>query len=236
MVGMWAYNFPTLSVQTPMADQTDNRPIFTIVMGCNGVGKSVWKRRNYDRLPLKYFDQDSIAGGIGDWNCADSRDRTRRYVDDEIDKAVAHKESFGVESTFSGRPGPTLTMRMKSAGYRIEGVYLGTEAPAINARRVEQRVAAASGHWVDPNLLPVRHKYSLSNLRKHITMFDQLEVFDNSTEHEEGLPQPIEQCVFDRGELVCSLERAKLARWCARWMDAVEQSGESKRRAKANRR
>ena len=49
-----------------MADQLDNRPVFTIVMGCNGAGKSAWKRENYDRLPNPYLDQDSIAGGVGE--------------------------------------------------------------------------------------------------------------------------------------------------------------------------
>ena len=51
-----------------MADQLDSRPVFIIVMGCNGTGKSAWKRGNYDRLPDRFLDQDSIAGGIGDWN------------------------------------------------------------------------------------------------------------------------------------------------------------------------
>ncbi len=45
-----------------MADQLDNRPVFTVVMGCNGVEKSAWKRGNYDLLPDRYYDQDSIAG------------------------------------------------------------------------------------------------------------------------------------------------------------------------------
>ena len=60
-----------------MGDQLDNRPVFTIVMGCNGSGKSAWKRENYDRLPDRYFDQDSIAGGIGDWDSESARARTR---------------------------------------------------------------------------------------------------------------------------------------------------------------
>ena len=67
-----------------MSDQPDSRPVFTIVMGCNGVGKSAWKRHNYDQLPEHYFDQDSIAGGIGDWNSESARLRTRTFVDDEI--------------------------------------------------------------------------------------------------------------------------------------------------------
>jgi len=59
-----------------MSDQPDSRPVFTIVMGCNGVGKSAWKRHNYDQLPDHYFDQDSIAGGIGDWNSETPRHGT----------------------------------------------------------------------------------------------------------------------------------------------------------------
>ena len=74
-------------------------------MGCNGSGKSAWKRASYDRLPDRYFDQDSIAGGIGDWDSEDARQRTRRYVDEEVGTALRARMSFGIESTYSGRPG-----------------------------------------------------------------------------------------------------------------------------------
>ena len=46
-----------------MADQLDSRPVFTIVMARNGAGKSAWKRANYDLLPDRFYDQDSIARG-----------------------------------------------------------------------------------------------------------------------------------------------------------------------------
>ena len=54
-----------------MSELIGPRPVFTIVMGCNGVGKSAWKPKHYDLLSTRYFDQDSIAGGIGDWNSPD---------------------------------------------------------------------------------------------------------------------------------------------------------------------
>lgn len=104
-----------------MAEIMDRRPTFTIVMGCNGSGKSAWKRAHYDRLPRKYFDQDSIAGGIGDWNDEDARRRTRDYVESQIAKCFADRESFGMESTFSGRPEPAMVARAVAEGYRIEG-------------------------------------------------------------------------------------------------------------------
>ena len=48
-----------------MAEIMDRRVVFTIVIGCNGTGKSAWKRASYDRLPRQYLDHDSIAGSIG---------------------------------------------------------------------------------------------------------------------------------------------------------------------------
>ena len=63
-----------------MAEIIDSRPIFVLVMGCNGCGKSAWKRSNYDSLPEIYFDQDAVAGGIGDWDKADARTRAQEYV------------------------------------------------------------------------------------------------------------------------------------------------------------
>ncbi len=40
-----------------MADQLDNRPVFIIVMGGDGAGKSARKRLHYDILPTVYVDQ-----------------------------------------------------------------------------------------------------------------------------------------------------------------------------------
>ena len=94
-----------------MAEIIDARPRIVIVMGCNGAGKSAWKRANYGRLPERYFDQDSIAGGIGDWDDEGARARTRQYVDGQIEEIFAARLDFGFESTFSGRPGPALLER-----------------------------------------------------------------------------------------------------------------------------
>ena len=44
-----------------MADRLDDRPVFTIVMGCDGAGKSVWQRANRGRLPERYCDAEAGA-------------------------------------------------------------------------------------------------------------------------------------------------------------------------------
>ena len=97
-----------------MSELIDPRPVFTTVMGCNGVGKSAWKRDNYDALPDRCFDQDSIAGGIGDWNSPEARARTRMYVDAQVEESISSRLNFGAESTYSGLPGPNLVQSIPS--------------------------------------------------------------------------------------------------------------------------
>ena len=197
-----------------MAELIDPRPRFVIVMGCNGAGKSAWKRSNYDRLPERYFDQDSIAGGIGDWNDPGARERTRLYVDAEIEKILAGRLDFGFESTFSGQPGPALLQRTLANGYRAEGYYIGTAGPEVNARRIDRRVLSNTGHYVDPDRLPGRYRWSLSNLRQHLDDFDLVEVVDNSEERDDGIPDPRVQFVAEKGEITMRAPPDDLAAWC----------------------
>ena len=117
-----------------MADQLDNRPVFTIVKGCNSAGKSAWKRANQDRLPERYFDKESISDGIGGWNMPDARERTDEYVKAKIDKALADRRNFGIESSYSGRPGRVLVERALEAGYRVEGIYSGVKTAILHDR------------------------------------------------------------------------------------------------------
>ena len=205
-----------------MADQLDNRPLFTIVMGCNGCGKSAWKRENRDRLPERYYDQDSIAGGIGDWDSEIARKRTREIVDAEIDADIAARRNFGIESTYSGLPGPSMVDRVRKAGYRVEGVYIGTESPRINIERVQHRVEDFTGHHVPAEQIPQRHGFSLSNLRKTAEKFDELEIVDNS-EHDRGWrPKPKDQLRLENGKILWRAE--PLEEWCAKWLSRFERA------------
>ena len=219
-----------------MADQLDSRPVFIMVMGCNGAGKSAWKRGNYDRLPDRYFDQDSIAGGIGDWNSEEARERTKKIFEAEIAEALKRRLSFGIESTFSGRPGPEMVERVRQAGYRVEGIYLGTESPAINVARIEKRVLENTGHRVDPGRVPERYKWSLSNLRRRVTQFDQLEVLDNSRDDVLGIPDPVELCYLEKGKVMSRVDGKDMPVWCADWLVSVEQSLAEKQRLAEKRR
>ena len=216
-----------------MADQLDNRPVFTIVMGCNGAGKSAWKRANQDRLPERYFDKDSIADGIGGWDTADARERTDAYVNAEIDKALDERRNFGIESTYSGRPGRALVERALEAGYRIEGVYIGTRTPDINNKRIKYRVEHQTGHWIDPRQIPDRYRHSLHNLRQTAHRFDELTIVDNSAESPRGVPEPKTELVLEKGRPVYEAENP--SGWVADWRQRFEQAQESRARTERKR-
>lgn len=149
-------------------------------MGCDGVGKSAWKRANYDSLPDRYFGQDSFAGGIGGWNSPDARARTRTYVDAQITEAIDRQLDFHMGRTYSGLPGPALVDPVTNAGYRTEAVHIGTEDPSINVERIRFRVFARTGHEVDATRLTTRWKNAMTNLRKTAERFDLLRILDNS--------------------------------------------------------
>ena len=214
-----------------MSELLDPRPVFTIVMGCNGVGKSAWKRKNYDLLPARYYDQDSVAGGLGDWNSEEARARTRVIVDAQIDESIRERLNFGMESIYSGLPGRDMVERVIRAGYRVEGLYFGTADPRINIERIEHRVFAGTGHAVDPKRVPDRWKYSLSNLRRTAERFDQLRLFDNSDHDDFRLPRPVEQCRLEHGTVTWLA--AEPLQWCASWLQGLAHRQAELRRREA---
>ena len=214
-----------------MADQLDNRPVFTIVMGCNGAGKSAWKRANRDRLPERYYDKDSIADGVGGWDTGRAREHTDAIVNQAVDEALAGRHNFGIESTYSGQPGRALVERAVDAGYRIEGVYIGTSSPDVNIERIRHRVDHQTGHYVDPQRVPDRYRHSLHNLRQTADRFDELVIVDNSPSQERGIPDPRTELVLERGRVAYAIPDP--APWVATWKERFDMSMESRERTAA---
>ena len=211
-----------------MADQLDNRPVFTIVMGCNGAGKSAWKRANRDRLPERYYDKDAIADGVGGWDTTSARERTDTIVSEAVEEAMAGRHNFGIESTYSGQPGRVMVERAARAGYRIEGVYIGTASPDINITRIQHRVDHQTGHHVDPQRVPDRYRHSLHNLRQTAGRFDELVIVDNSLAQDRGIPDPRIELVLERGSVTYAAPDP--APWVATWKERFDMSTESRRR------
>lgn len=206
-----------------MADIPDNRPTFTIVMGCNGSGKAAWKRANRDLLPSLYLDLDSIAEGYGSWDDEQRRVDALEKGNQAVQEALSNKMSYGVESTFSGQRGVNQLNEARSNGYRLLGFYLATSSPDINVERIERRIEQQTGHRVNPDLIPTRWHYSLSNLRKNAELFDELVIYDNSGELDLRYQDPPTMVFIEVGQahnLIGENERPQwFGDWFKSWQD-----------------
>jgi predicted ABC-type ATPase len=107
-------------------------PKLTVVIGANGAGKSTWCRRHRRRLPEHFYNADSIADGLGDWNSPTNQRAARQLVDTRIKGHLDNKEDFGFESTYSGHSRPAIIERAKALGYRTSAIFVGTRGPQIN--------------------------------------------------------------------------------------------------------
>ena len=119
-----------------------NRPKLVVVIGANGAGKTTWAQRHRKRLPLNFYNADSIAEGLGDANSPEQQARARALVDQEIAERLRLDESFGFESTWSGASRPAIVRDASARGYETHAVFLGTAHPEINIARVRRRVAS----------------------------------------------------------------------------------------------
>ena len=108
----------------------------TIVIGGNGAGKTTWCRQHRDELPEHFYNADSIAEGLGDWNSGTAQEAARKIVDERIRRHLTNHEDFGFESTYSGESRPHVIIEAKRLGYGTRAILIATESPTINIERV----------------------------------------------------------------------------------------------------
>ena len=158
----------------------DHRPKLTIVIGTNGAGKSTWCSKHEDELPTAFYDADSIANSLGDWNDRHNQIQAARRVNRALRDHLASSESFGFESTYSGRSRPRLVERAAREGYDVHAVFIGTRHPQINVARVKRRVKENTGHAVDADDIRRRWHNAQENLARTAHAFNRIDLYDNS--------------------------------------------------------
>ena len=72
----------------------------------------------------------------------------RAWVDQRIEEHLVAGESFGFESTYSGRSRPDVVRRAHGLGYDVQAIFIGTRDVSINIDRVAMRVRQRTGHDV----------------------------------------------------------------------------------------
>jgi len=98
----------------------------------------------------------------------------------EIQRFIKNRESFGFETTLSGRSYLKLIRKLLDQGWQVELIYLALPDVQMSVKRVKERVEHG-GHSVDEHVIRRRFPRSLDNLLNHFsTLASRTRCFLNS--------------------------------------------------------
>lgn len=156
-----------------------------VIAGPNGAGKTTFAREflpNYMGC-LNFINPDLIAAGLSPFDATRAMYKAGRLVIEEIRARAKRMESFGFETTLSGRTYARLLDELRARGYQAHLFYLWLPTPEVALLRIRDRVEQG-GHDVPERDVRRRFKRSLENLfhlyRKRV---ESLYFFDNTSQH-----------------------------------------------------
>lgn len=154
-------------------------PICHVVAGPNGSGKSTFA---LDYLPeyagsIEYVNPDLMAKGLSPIDIRLSSLKSGRLTLKRITELIAAGETFGFETTLSGRGHLKLFADAKKAGYAIHLYYLWMPEKFVLTSRIRHRVLSG-GHDVPSEDVFRRYARSVANLGAYAKLSDKLYVFD----------------------------------------------------------
>jgi predicted ABC-type ATPase len=141
------------------------KPTIYLIAGCNGAGKTTFAK---EFLPkevkcLRFYNADEIARGLSPLKPSAGAMQAGRLLLQQIDHSLRQRETFGLETTLSGRTYIRLFRRAREMGFEIELHYLWISNPAQAIARVRHRVQLG-GHHVPAVDIRRRFKRSLVHL------------------------------------------------------------------------
>jgi predicted ABC-type ATPase len=153
---------------------SNDSPRILVFAGPNGSGKSsvtsVWETVGL------YINADDIKAkrGVSDLDAAQEAERLRELC-------LAERRSFTFETVLSTPRNLDLLAMAKTAGYRIEGVFVLTASAELNVFRVRSR-ELSGGHSVPPDKIRSRYAKALANIPRLIDLCDAFRIVDNTNE------------------------------------------------------
>ena len=147
--------------------------------GPNGSGKSTFALRFLPDYAgsIEYVNPDLVAQGLSPTDIRLSAIKAGKLTLARIVELIAAGESFGFETTLSGRGHLKLLADAKARGYEIHLYYLWMPVAAMLPVRIRHRVLDG-GHDVPRDDVMRRYERSRENLRDYAALADKAYIFD----------------------------------------------------------
>jgi predicted ABC-type ATPase len=162
--------------------RTAKAPRCIVIAGPNGAGKTTFAREFLPREAgvIHFVNADLVAGGLSPLRPELAARRAGRLVLAELNRLAKSHTDFAFESTLSGRTYLGLLRRWKTAGYRVEIVFLFVPSVDIALQRIAVRVRQG-GHNVPRRDAIRRFHRSWNNFRtRYRPLADRWAVYDNA--------------------------------------------------------
>jgi predicted ABC-type ATPase len=161
-----------------------NSPRCIIIAGPNGAGKTTFAREFLpkDAGVIHFVNADLLAAGLSPLKPELAVLNAGRLFLGELDRLAKSRQDFAFESTLSGLTYISRLKRWKTAGYRIEIVFLRLASVQLALRRITARVKQG-GHHVSRADVLRRYDRGWKNFQAaYKPLADSWEVYDNSGE------------------------------------------------------
>jgi predicted ABC-type ATPase len=158
-------------------------PRCIIIAGPNGAGKTTFAREFLPKQTVLHFvNADLLAAGLSPLNPEAAALNAGRLFLAELDRLAKARQDFAFESTLSGLTNIKRLKHWKSAGYRIEIIFLRLVSVQLALRRIAVRVKQG-GHDVPRVDVFRRFDRGWKNFEQNYkALADAWEVYDSSGE------------------------------------------------------
>ncbi len=160
----------------------DRRPRIYVLAGANGAGKSSIVGAMLRESGADYFNPDEAARRILAANprltAADANSAAWHEGKRLLERAIAGRLDFAIESTLGATTLPALLAKAASLGIEVRIWYLGLDSPEQHIARVRVRVAKG-GHDIPEADIRRRWETGRLNVIRLLPKLTELRVYDN---------------------------------------------------------
>ena len=130
----------------------------------------------------EYVNPDYIARDeFGDWNAPDAVSKAAVRAEEVSERCLREGHSLAFETALSMPDKINFIRRAKQTSFFVRLFFVGTDNPAINAKRVALRVMEG-GHDVPISKIIARYTRSLANCSVAARIADRAYIYDNSVD------------------------------------------------------
>ncbi|MDR0220852.1 MAG: hypothetical protein LBI54_05540 [Lachnospiraceae bacterium] len=173
------------------------KPIFTLIAGINGAGKSTYYKTmnvtDKETLGIR-ISPDELALEYGNLIIGGKAAIKLRV------KCFKEKSSCHQETTFTGKSILKSIDEARLRGYVVNIIYINVVTTEIAIKRVADRTRVG-GHNIPTADIIRRHPESLKNLNEQIYKFDSVRLIDNTYEYTSLFEYADNDIVFIEDEL-----------------------------------